>query len=88
MLNCKICGSTFPALRQGHYVSRGDSETGLNTIFKASEAPLYDTFDCPMCGCQVIAQSRKRAILPNDNDDAPNVRFTPAEDTDRGKQDE
>lgn len=88
MLDCKICGSTFPAVRQNHYVSRDNSETGLNTIFKASEAPLYDTFDCPMCGCQVIAQSRKRVFLFGDSA-VLDAEFTPVEDdTDDGEQNE
>ena len=25
---------------------------------------LYDAFDCPMCGCQVIAKERKREYIP------------------------
>lgn len=24
------------------------------------EEQLYDSFDCPICGCQLIAQGRKR----------------------------
>lgn len=29
-----------------------------------SEEGLYDAFDCPMCGCQVIAKERKRDYIP------------------------
>lgn len=87
MLNCKICGSTFPAVRQNHYVSRDNGESGLNTLFRASESPLYDTFDCPMCGCQVIVQSRKRVVL-SECDSVLDAEFTPVADTDDGEQDE
>ena len=24
----------------------------------------YDAYDCPMCGCQVIAKERKREYIP------------------------
>mgnify|MGYP006886437719 CR=1 FL=1 len=39
----------------------------------AAEESLYDTFDCPMCGCQVIAKERKRDCIPfisTDEEDA------------------
>lgn len=29
-----------------------------------TEEGLYDAFDCPMCGCQVIAKERKREYIP------------------------
>lgn len=25
---------------------------------------LYDTFDCPSCGCQIAVQERKRIYIP------------------------
>ena len=52
-LKCKVCGTEFPALKERHYIS-------FQNIYGAPE--LYDTFDCPFCDCQVIAQSRKPMV--------------------------
>ena len=44
--------------------------TKFNAI---AEECLYDAFDCPMCGCQVIAKERKRDYIPfisTDKEDA------------------
>lgn len=65
MLECKICGTKFPALKERHYTSRDEGKTGLSAVLESNnEGKLYDTFDCPMCGCQVIAQGRKRTYRP------------------------
>lgn len=49
-------------------------KTGLAVAFgSTAEEGLYDTFDCPMCGCQVIAKERKRNYIPfisTDEEDA------------------
>ena len=37
------------------------------------ETGLFDAFDCPQCGCQVIAQERKRAYIISNVDDADDV---------------
>lgn len=29
-------------------------------MFSKDEEKIYDAYDCPMCGCQIIAQERKR----------------------------
>lgn len=62
MLKCKICGKEFIPSIDRHYVAKDNGESGLSTVFKSIEGNLYDTFDCPECGCQVIAQERKRAF--------------------------
>lgn len=61
MLTCKICGHEFSPVKDEHYISR-DKEVigGLVAAISNSEPATYDTFDCPVCGCQVIAQERKR----------------------------
>lgn len=65
MLECKICGCKFNAVLEKHYVSRDNGKTGLAVAFGSSnEESLYDTFDCPACGCQVIAKERKRNYDP------------------------
>lgn len=41
-------------------------------IGSTAEENLYDAFDCPMCGCQVIAKERKRdyiSFVKEDKDD-------------------
>lgn len=46
-------------------VSRDNGKTGLAVAFSSTtEEGLYDAFDCPMCGCQVIAKERKREYIP------------------------
>lgn len=61
MLKCEICGTEFPAVKDKHYISRDNGKTGLSVAFGANdEDKIFDTFDCPQCGCQIIAQERKR----------------------------
>ena len=64
MLECKICGTKFNAIIEKHYIARDNGKTGLAVAFgSTAEENLYDAFDCPMCGCQVIAKDRKRIIF-------------------------
>ena len=61
MLKCKICGTEFPAIKEGHYICRDAGKIGLSAALGSKdEEKIYDSFDCPMCGCQVVAQDRKR----------------------------
>lgn len=65
MLKCKICGTEFPAIKERHYIARDNGKTGLSSAFGSNdEEKIYDSFDCPMCGCQVVAQERKRIFEP------------------------
>ena len=67
MLKCKICGKEFEANLDRHYVARDNGKTGLTVAISNYEEKLYDAFDCPACGCQVVAQERKRQyIVPNE----------------------
>lgn len=63
MLKCKICGKEFEATNERHYIARDNCKTGLVNIVSNDEVKMYDAFNCPSCGCQVIAQERKRDIL-------------------------
>lgn len=56
---CKVCGTEFLPTIDSHYVCRDIEVTGLQTISRKEEVKQYDAFDCPNCGCQVIAQGRK-----------------------------
>ena len=60
MLKCKICGTEFPASKERHYIARDNTKTGAVVAFSKDEENIYDAYDCPMCGSQVIAQERKR----------------------------
>ncbi|MBR6606112.1 MAG: hypothetical protein IKK92_09680 [Prevotella sp.] len=66
MLKCNICGSDFIPRIGEHYVAKDCGKTGIATIISDSESKIYDAFDCPVCGCQIIAQERKRVyVQPN-----------------------
>jgi len=70
MLKCKVCGCKFPAITEKHYIARDNGKSGLAVAFGSeSEERLYDAFDCPMCGCQIVAQERKRDYTPVDYSD-------------------
>lgn len=63
MYKCKICENEFELKIGNHYTARDSEETKLglaNLCGTDKEATLYDTFDCPYCGCQNIIQERKR----------------------------
>lgn len=64
MIKCNICGCEFTPVINNRYTARDNDVTGLATAFKSNEGKLYDTFDCPACGCQKIVQERKRAYIP------------------------
>lgn len=63
MLKCKICGKEFEANLDRHYVARDNGKTGITVAISNSEEKLYDAFDCPACGCQVVVQERKRDFI-------------------------
>lgn len=65
MSTCKVCGRDFPLMAEEHYVSRGREKKGLAAALGSQdEAALYDTFDCPHCGCQNIMQTRNWDLCP------------------------
>ena len=63
MIKCKVCGCEFTPVIDKHYITRDNGESGISTAFKHVEGNLYDTFDCPECGCQIITQKRKRGYV-------------------------
>ena len=50
-MKCKVCGNEFEALKENKYIVKD------NSILTGKEQ-LYDCFDCPKCGCQVIGKVR------------------------------
>lgn len=64
MYKCGVCGKAFPLEIGGHYISRDNGKSGLLAAIQSNpEEQLFDTFDCPHCGCQNVAQSRKRRFI-------------------------
>lgn len=63
-IKCNICEHEFEPTIEGHYISRDDGKKGMfAAIASNQEEKIYDTFDCPKCGCQVVAQERKRPYI-------------------------
>lgn len=61
-IKCNVCACEFIPEKDEHYISRDETKTGLSTIAGGLEEKLYDTFDCPQCGCQMVMQERKRQL--------------------------
>ena len=61
-LKCKICDCEFVPEKKEHYISRDEVKIGLSNLAGGMEEKIYDTFDCPQCGCQNIMGERKRSI--------------------------
>lgn len=64
-MECKVCGKDFELKLDNHYIARDEEieRCGIVGIVGNNtdkESKLYDTFDCPFCGCQNIVQERKR----------------------------
>ena len=64
-MKCKICGTEFPAIKEKHYIARDNNRTGAVVVFSKDEEKIYDAYDCPLCGSQIIAQERKRNFEPD-----------------------
>ena len=63
MITCNVCGYQFWPTVERHYLTRDNVVVGIASAFKSNGEPnIYDTFDCPKCGCQSIAQERKRTF--------------------------
>lgn len=59
-MKCKICGKEFELKKDSHYIAREEEVTGIATIARNEEVSLWDSFDCPYCGCQNTVQKRLR----------------------------
>ena len=65
MLECKVCGCKFNPVKQNHYIVRDNEKASslIATFSSDTESTLYDAFNCIQCGCQIVAQQRKRAYI-------------------------
>lgn len=62
-LTCKVCGEEFYPKEEDRYaVAENKVSGGLGSALNGTtEGPeLYDCFDCPFCGCQIVAKKRLR----------------------------
>lgn len=66
-MECNVCGNNFTPNKDIHYVARDVTGIGFSTM-SGQEAELYDAFDCPACGCQIIANVRKRTFERTSDD--------------------
>lgn len=64
-MKCSICGGQFTPRKNEHYISRDTSKSaGVAAVITGyDEDQWYDTFDCPICGCQIVAQKRNRMVV-------------------------
>lgn len=70
-LECSGCGCKFEASSERHYVARDEGPGGF---LCPPETKLYDAFDCPYCGCQVIVQERKRPYRDATSETQTNIK--------------
>lgn len=63
MCKCKVCNKEFELKKKDHYIARDIGKSGLAALAGGKEEALYDTFDCPHCGCQNVMQERKRSYI-------------------------
>lgn len=63
MYKCKVCNKEFELQKKDHYIARDAGKSGLAALTGGNEETLYDTFDCPHCGCQNIMQEHKRSYM-------------------------
>lgn len=84
---CKVCGCDFHGVKENHYISRDEQETGIVTLTKKQEPKWYDTFDCPNCGCQCVVQERKRPVEEDKLPSVPETLDTLAEEADKLMED-
>lgn len=71
-IKCNVCGLEMIPEIKNHYISRNAGKIGLNAVVSGGVEPeLFDSFDCPQCGSQIIMQGRKRIFKEDaveDND--------------------
>ena len=53
-IECGVCGTKFAARKENRYTARECK--GALALF--AEIKIYDAYDCPACGCEIITQER------------------------------
>lgn len=62
---CAVCHREFALIAEDHYIAVDPQPTGI-TALANSTVYIYDTIDCPHCGCQNVLQKRKPFACPCD----------------------
>ena len=57
-MKCTVCGKEFKPLKENKY-------TAKSTNYFTKEESEWDCFDCPECGCQMIASKRMPKVEVN-----------------------
>lgn len=57
---CKVCGRDFALIAEEHYISKEAGQIGFAALAGGPAPVLFDSFDCPHCGCQNNMQQRNR----------------------------
>ena len=66
MLKCKVCGIKFRPTTWRRYTAVGNKITGVAAALGGTEKPIiYDAFDCPSGGCQIVVNERLRRVDDN-----------------------
>ena len=53
-MKCNVCGHEFTPKKEDRYVA---TKTNYHLIGGVLTT-IHDCFDCPECGCQIVAQER------------------------------
>ena len=56
-MKCNVCGHEFTPKKENKYIA------SQQTAPMFGLTKYYDCFDCPECGCQIVAQERYSEIL-------------------------
>lgn len=66
LIECPVCGTKFSPSKDRHYIAVGRSSR--STIIDPVDEFLFDAYDCPYCGSQYIAGSRKNKLETKEGD--------------------
>ena len=56
-MKCNVCGHEFTPKKENKYIA------SQQTAPMFGLTKYYDCFDCPECGCQIVAQERYSELL-------------------------
>ncbi len=56
-MKCNVCGHEFTPKKESKYIA------SQQTAPMFGLTKYYDCFDCPECGCQIVAQERYSKFL-------------------------
>ena len=63
MHKCTVCSRVFELRKENRYIAEAKKTTSLLMLATGTDSVLYDTVDCPYCGCQQILHARERVFV-------------------------